>query len=74
MKRSSKKLISKSNIGLPNVSDVTTIHEIDFGFMPGAVAMQIPSSYTAVFAECYDALLWMNENIKQLDRMLDRLI
>lgn len=73
MKRSSKKLVSKSSIGLPNVSDVTT-YEIDFGFMPGTLTLQMPSSYTAIFAECYDALLWMNENIKQLDRMLDRLL
>ncbi len=68
MKRSSKKLIGKPGTGLPNVNDVT-VHEI--GFMP---AMQMPSSYTTIFAECYDALLWMNGNVKQLERMLDRLI
>lgn len=71
MKRSSKNLIGKPITGFPNVDDVTC-HEI--GIASSVLTVQTPSSYPTIFAEGYDVLLWMNENIKQLDKMLDRLI
>ncbi|HTK17881.1 MAG TPA: hypothetical protein VL442_00125 [Mucilaginibacter sp.] len=69
MKLSSKKLINKPGVKLPG--DVP-LHEADI--VAGSAAIQMPSSHSVIFAECYDALLWMNGNVKQLHRMLDLLI
>ncbi|HTK19237.1 MAG TPA: hypothetical protein VL442_06990 [Mucilaginibacter sp.] len=68
MKRS-----QKNNQGMSSQNAAHALSN-DKGVMPANITLQTSSSYTTILAGCYDAILWMGGNIKQLDRMLDWLI
>jgi len=71
MKQSVKKIIIKVSASL-SVVNSTGAKEKDF--MPGTIALNFLSSYSSVFIEYYEALLWMNESTSPLEGLLDRLI
>ena len=71
MKQSVKKIINKVSTSLSVVNSAgTDANE----FAPGAKALTLPSPYQAVLAEYYDVLLWMNDNMRQLEGLMDRFI
>lgn len=71
MKQHSKKLAGDSKMSLARLQENRPDNN---NSVSPDVAILLPSSYTTIFAECYDAMLWMNTNIKQLSGILDWLI
>ena len=71
MKQSVKKIINKVSTSLSVINSAgTNANE----FAPGATALTLPSPHQAVLAEYYDVLIWMNDNMKQLEGLIDRFI
>jgi len=71
MKRSVNKILDKVGLSLPRVNSTgTNANDI----VPGTAAFHFPSANSSVFIEYYEALLWMNGNMRQLEGLVDWLI
>jgi hypothetical protein len=71
MKQAVKKIINKVSASLPVVNSTGTNGK---DAVPGTISLNFLSSYSSVFIEYYEALLWMNESTSPLEGLMDRLI
>jgi hypothetical protein len=67
MKQPVKKIMRRAGQGLPALDPGNSIVK---PVIQVAAVTPLPSAYQGIFIECYDALLWMNESMKQLEGLI----